>query len=77
MVFTVFYESGGYFIEVARVFMMMVITGFMYNVQRYEHATGEADSQSQDVDKRKKFIASDIAPGNFKVISQHGRSIRI
>ena len=55
--------------------MMMVITGLMDNVQRYQQTTGEADRQPKNVDKGKKLIVLDVAPGNLKVIFQHGRSI--
>ena len=55
--------------------MMMIITGFVNNVQGNQQATGEADRQTKDVEEGKEFIIPDIAPGNLKIISQHGISI--
>ena len=57
--------------------MMAVITRFMDNVQGDEQATREADSEPKYVDKGKKPIVPDIAPGNLKIISQHSISICI
>jgi hypothetical protein len=37
----------------------------MDNVQRYQHATGEAGCQTKDVKEGEKLIVFDIAPGNL------------
>ena len=57
--------------------MMFVLTCFVNDVQRNQQATGEANGHPKDVDEGKKLVVSDVAPGDFQVVFQHGRRLCI
>ena len=48
--------------------MVMVIAGFMNDVQGYQQATTEAYGQTEYIEKGEKFIVPDIAPANLKIV---------
>ncbi len=53
------------------IFMIAVKAVFMINVKGDEQATGKTNSQTKHINKRKKFIALDIAPGADEITFNH------
>jgi hypothetical protein len=48
--------------------MILVITGFMKDVKRYQDATGKANRKPEYVDERKYLVLHQIAPGYFQIV---------
>jgi hypothetical protein len=51
--------------------MLRIVAKLMLQVKCNEHAAGQPDRQTKYIDKREYFILPQIAPGYFKIVTNH------
>src|SRR5688572_14368219 len=57
------------------IFIVLIISQLLLNVQSDNHARGNAYRKSPDLYDRIHFLPAEVSPGNLEVVFQHSRKV--
>jgi hypothetical protein len=68
-------HGGSYPRNPACIFIILIKSEFMPDINKDDHTRGDTNCQAKDVYQGKRFVFKQVSPGNDQVVFDHGKQL--